>query len=279
MESRINLENFVSVNQTAPKGSTSEKYSFIPTMKIVDALDSHGWYPVDAQEAKADENNAGFQKHLIRFQNDSLLAPNGKFRPNIIMTNAHNGKASYKLMGGGTNFVCLNGLIISDTIVGEHTIRHQGYTEEIVKEAVYKIVDDMPRVYNSIEHFQSIEVTQEERVAFAKASLTLAYDDEALDKLRLDETAVQLARPNRLEEEVNNLWNTFNVTQEKLIKGGRFLKPKFDAESYDRKEYRKRFATNRRREVKSINKNVNINKALWTFAEEVAKYKRVAAKA
>lgn len=263
----INLEKFSSITQQGKAGSTSDKYSFIPTTKIIDDLATEKWYPVQAQETRSSGDNKGFQKHLIRFRNDSIVKPDGKFQPEIVLTNAHNGKSAFKLMGGGINFVCLNGLIVSDSVVAEHTIRHQGYTDEIVKEAVCNIVEDMPKVYNSIEKFQDIKLDDDEQFAFARASMLLTFDDEQLEGVMLDDSARRLMRPTRREEQDGNLWNSFNVVQEKMIKGGRFLKTNKDPLS--------RPTVTKRRAVKNITKNVNINRALWAFTEQIAKLKSV----
>jgi hypothetical protein len=261
----INLQNFSSITQEEPAGKTSEKYSFIPTTRIISDLDRAGWFPVEAQEASAKGDNKGFQKHLIRFRNDNVVSQGSKFQPEIVMTNAHNGKASFKLMGGVINFVCLNGMIVADSIVAENTIRHQGYTEEVVNEAVYNIIEDMPRVYNSIERFQDITLDDDEQFAFAKGALMVTFDDEQLENVVLDDSARRLMRPMRSEERDGNLWNSLNVVQEKLIRGGRFLKTQ--ADPYSRPKVTKR------RAVKSIDKNVDINRGLWAYAEALADLK------
>ncbi len=262
----ISLEKYSSINQGARANSTSEKYSFIPTTKIVEDLARENWLPVEAQETNS-RINKGFQKHLIRFRNESVVSAGSRFQPEIVMTNAHNGKSAFKLMGGGINFVCLNGLIVADSIVAEHTIRHQGYTEEVVREAVYNIVEDMPKVYNSIERFQDIKLDDDEQFAFARGSMLLTFNDEQLENVMLDDSARRLMRPTRSEEQDGNLWNSFNVVQEKMIKGGRFLKTK--AGDYEVPQIKKK------RAVKNITKNVNINRALWAYTETIAKLKSV----
>ncbi len=265
----INLAKYSSVTQQEKGGSTSDRYSFIPTTRIIDDLNRAGWYPTEVQETNA-RVNQGFQKHLIRFRNDNVAISqnnvNSRFQPEVVMTNAHNGKAHFKLMGGGINFVCLNGLIVADSIVAEHTIRHSGYTEEIVKEAVYNIVEDMPKVYNSIERFQDVSLDDDEQFAFAKGALMLTFDDEQLEGVMIDDTARRLMRPTRQEEKDGNLWNSFNVVQEKMIRGGRFLKTDKDPMS--------RPKITKRRAVKNITKNVNINRALWAYAEALADIKK-----
>lgn len=261
----INLVEYKSITQGAKAENTSGRYSFIPTTRIINDLQTAGWYPVEAQEANA-RVNTGFQKHLVRFRNNEVVRNNSKFQPEIVMTNAHNGKASFKLMGGGINFVCLNGLIVADSIVAEHTIRHQGYTEEIVKEAVYNIVEDMPKVFNSIERFQDVKLDTDEQFAFAKGALVLTLDDEQLEKVMIDDSARKLMMPGRTEEKDGNLWNSFNIVQEKLIRGGRFLKTHNSELNVS--------MFKKRRKVKSIDKNVNINRALWAYTEALADMKK-----
>lgn len=263
----INLEKYSSIMQSEKAGRTSDRYSFIPTTKIVDDLRKENWYPVEAQETRSAGINKGFQKHLIRFRNDSIVKPEGKFQPEIVLTNAHNGKSRFKLMGGGINFVCLNGLIVADSVVAEHSITHSGYTEEVVKEAVYNIVEDMPKVYNSIEKFQDIKLDDDEQFSFARASMMLTFDDEQLENVMLDDSARRLMRPTRAAERDGNLWNSFNVVQEKMIKGGRFLKTKDGDYGIPK--------VTKKRAVKNITKNVNINRALWAFTESIAKLKSV----
>ena len=64
----------------------------------------------------------------------------------------------------------------------------------------------------------------------------------------------------RSQEKEPTLWNTFNVIQEKFIKGGvRQIRP-------DRTRVKSRA-------ISSIDENVKLNKALWTLTSEMAKLK------
>lgn len=272
----INLEHYKSINQTgANSESTSDRYSFIPTTRIIDDLASHGWVPSDVMEVNA-RKHEGFQKHLIRFRNSEIT---GKFaeecQPEIVVSNSHDGKASFCLMGGLIRFACANGLIMADSLIADHRIRHQGYTGEVVKEAVYNIIEDMPNVYGSVERFKDTIMTEGERVAFAKGSLNLIYNEEQLDKLLVDDTARRLAKPRRASDADDNLWSAFNIVQEKVTKGERFAVENVERETYYGKKYTTK-RTRKTREIKSIDKSVKVNKALWAYAEAVADLKNVA---
>ena len=49
----MDIGTFASINQVVKHPlTTSEKYSFIPTRRVLDVLADHGWHPVKAQEAR-----------------------------------------------------------------------------------------------------------------------------------------------------------------------------------------------------------------------------------
>ena len=59
--------------ETAGPG-TSEKFTHIPTHKVIDDMDQLGWKVVDAKEVKARvKSSIGFQKHLVVFRNPDVV--------------------------------------------------------------------------------------------------------------------------------------------------------------------------------------------------------------
>lgn len=259
-----------SVNQDHAKETTSKKYSFIPTNRILNTLKETGWIPVKAQESKVrKEDKQDFQKHLIRLQNINHRISSGELQltssgliPEIILSSAHDGSASFLLMAGMFRSICANGLIVADSMFGVHKIRHIGYTDEKVKEAIYNVVESTPKIFNRVQEFQNIPLKEEERIAFADSALKLRFDDEQLQELNTNATIQRLLAPRRPEDTNATLWNTFNVIQEKFLKGGRF------SISKERKVY-----ANKTREVKSISENIRLNKSLWTLTEKMAELK------
>jgi hypothetical protein len=51
---------------------TSEKYTHIPTHRVVNDMELLGWDVIDAKEIKA-RRNVGFQKHLLVFRNPEIV--------------------------------------------------------------------------------------------------------------------------------------------------------------------------------------------------------------
>ena len=58
-------------------GSRSERYTYIPTIQVVDGLRSEGFFPFSVCQSRTRiEGKAEFTKHMIRLrQHDQILAP------------------------------------------------------------------------------------------------------------------------------------------------------------------------------------------------------------
>ena len=123
------------VKQVAPSvftkhgsSNVSEKYSHIPTERVMDDMPALGWNVVDAKEIKA-RKNQGFQKHMLVFANPEIVI-NGNdgdtVFPRILLTNSHDGKNAFTFKAGLFRLVCSNGLVIADEQFGEMKIPTHG---------------------------------------------------------------------------------------------------------------------------------------------------------
>jgi hypothetical protein len=112
-----------------------------------------------------------------------------------------------------------------------------------------KILDSLPKLTDAVERFRASESK-----AFAESAILLRYDDLQAAPI----SAEKLLEPRRAEDAGNDLWATFNRTQEALIRGGL-------------KDYSRRKADGKRhprtRGVAGLDENVRLNKALWHLAE------------
>ena len=235
--------------------SRSERYTYVPTSEIVEGLDKEGFRPFFACQARVraeNEDRAEFAKHMIRFRHASTI--NSDVANEIILVNSHDGSTSYQMMAGAFRFVCQNGLICGD-LVEDIRVRHSGNIVDNVIEGAYSILDQFGNVESSKEGMKSLVLRPEEKRIFANAALTLKYEGEA--PIASD----ALLNANRREDRDDpSLWGTFNTVQENLVRGGQLS----------------RSSNNRRtrtRAVNGIGQNVQLNRALWTLAEEMKKLK------
>lgn len=245
-----------------PHSSRSDKYSFVSTESVLDSMEDEGFVPVHANQQKVrKEDRFGYQKHLIRFSKiDDLSMPDGE-RPEILFVNSHDGTSSFQLHAGFYRFACANGLVVSDGECARIRILHKNFTPDAVLTAVHGVAENMPRLIESIRRMKAVRLTDFERIEFARQALTLKYEEG-----KSPITPDRLLSVKRFGDSENNLWMTYNVVQENLIKGGQIGCQYVNGY----------FQRCRTRKVTSIDNNVRINKGVWNLADEFCRMKLIA---
>ncbi|MGN4077978.1 DUF932 domain-containing protein, partial [Burkholderia gladioli] len=113
-----------SIFAEAKHESRSERYAYIPTIKIVESLRREGFQPfMAAQTVVRDEDRREHAKHVLRLRHASQLATGDS--PEILLVNSHDGSSSYQMMGGFFRKVCSNGLVVGN-FSKEVRVRHTG---------------------------------------------------------------------------------------------------------------------------------------------------------
>ena len=208
-----------SIFTTHGAGNTSDKYSHIPTDKVINDMATLGWNVVDAKEVKA-RKNVGFQKHLVVFRNNDVVI-NGKdgdtIFPQILLTNSHDGKNSFSFQAGLFRMICENGLVISTKQFEAFKIRHMGYDFEKLQGVIKNVISSLDLTIESMNKMKQIELDEEQTLDFAKQLL-----ENRVDGLNntIDKTAInQVLEAQRSEDTGNGLWEVFNRVQENIVEG------------------------------------------------------------
>lgn len=249
-----------SVFATAPHEGVSDKYRFIPTIEMLNTLTKQGWEVVQAGEHRVRlASKKGFQKHMLRLRNPSLPKV-GDSEIDLVVMNSHDRTSAYRFLGGLFRGVCANGLVAGENLFAPISIKHVGYTAGNVIEASYRLIDSIPQISASVDSMRSVALTDQERLAFASAAIVTRYGEAEPDKV-IPITAAKLLERRRHEDSSKDLWTTFNVVQENLIKGGQ-------------KDWNvPRGQRRRTRGVESLTENSKLNQALWTLAEKMKELK------
>lgn len=245
----------------------SDKYVQATTIDVIRDMAKLGWYPVEAKQCRSKKGSKGIRSfHMIALQNPTVKVLNNNNEiegyPRIILTNSHDGFNSFKFMCGYYRLVCSNGLIIADKEFANISIRHINYTFEELTKTVVDILQKLPNQIAVLNDMQNKVLTDEEKTKFAISAIKLrkGYNEE--DKVEISqETIDELLSPVRKEDSANNLYNIYNIIQEKIIKGNFHYSEK-------QKKMRKM------RMVTSISKDLDINTNLFNLA---CSYVRVAA--
>ena len=247
-----------SVFATTPSSDVSEKYTHIPTERVIDDMELLGWKPIEAKEVKARKKSTkGFQKHLLVFRNDDVVI-NGEdgdtVFPQILLTNSHDGKNSFQFQAGLYRLVCENGLVIADTQFEAVKMRHMGYTFEDLQVKIKDMVEKLPLTVESMNKMKATEMEQDAILQFAKDALNTRFSDDEMKRIKVDMD--EFLTPVRKEDSGSDLWSVFNLVQEKVITG--------DFDYTIGTKHRKA------REIKNFKQDMLINKELFNVALEYA---------
>jgi hypothetical protein len=252
----MDIDTFASINQTEKNPlTTSDRYSFIPTRRVLDVLAGHGWQPVKAQEARVvNTSNRGFQRHMVRLRNDHVGREMnvGDVIPEIALVNSHGGGSSFQLYVALLEKVCSNGLIVERGTASHYRVNHTGYTDDKVSLAISGIVRFFPEVLARRESMQRICLEESARFSLAQAAARLRFGAEAN---RVAATDLLMVRHSGQSEPT--LWNTFNVVQENAIQGGLLTLARNGLRL-------------RTRPIRAIDESVRLNRGLWHLAEQIA---------
>lgn len=247
-----------SVLATEAHHTRGDRYTFIPTIEVIDGLRANGFEPYEVRQTRVRNlDRREHTKHMVRLRHPDAIGTQSEV-PELILLNSHDGTSSYQLLSGFFRFVCSNGLIAGD-VTNDIRIRHSGNVVDDVIEGSYQVIENVNALAERIDTYKSIQLTNEEQYLLADAAAQYRWgDDHGLTNIR------QINGLNRWEDQGDSLWLTFNRIQENMIKGGMTGRSKTGRRT-------------RTREVGGVSENVKLNRALWTLADEFAKLKTNAA--
>lgn len=230
----------------------SENYVYIPTIQTLNALRAEGFVPFAAGQNKVREpGKRDFTRHMLRLRHlaqaeQHTQVGRGEFNE-IILINSHDGTSAYRLIQGMFRLVCSNGMVAGN-VTSDIRIAHKGDISDLVVKSAYDALNQFRLVNEHRDQMTAIHMTDAKRQAFATEALKMKFGDTA------PISANQILTPRRHEDYKSDLWSTFNVVQENLIKGG----------LHGRTANGRNTTT---RSVNGIGKDLSLNRDLWELAE------------
>ncbi len=232
-----------------PASGMSNRYEHVSTMKIVDALCREGWTPSFAVEKRSRlAGRIGYQKHMIRFRRGTPERV-GDTIPELLLTNSHDGSTSFKIQGGLFRLVCGNGLVIADRTFGQVRMRHVGFDAAYALAVAEDFSGRLPQIGLMVDAMQSRVLTPAERTRLAVRAIRLRWPGRRGFRIR----PRQLLKERRRDDSGSNLWLSYNVIQENLMRGG--LETNLKNEK-----------SRTSRPVRSIDETIRLNTGLWELA-------------
>jgi hypothetical protein len=249
-----------SVFAMSPHQSRSERYAYIPTIDVLNGLEREGFRVVKASQSRTRiPGKSDFTKHMLRLRHESTvdeLPSLGGVVPEIVIKNSHDGTSAYQLLGAMFRFICLNGMVVADSLIGSLKVQHSGNVTSKVIEGSFEVLKNTGKAIEAAKSWAEIELSDDESLAFADAAHTVRFgaEDTTINPVRL----LAARRPDDIG---HDLWRTFNRVQENVIRGG----------------LQGLNATGTRRvssrAVRGIDGDIRLNTALWQLAESMAALK------
>ena len=140
--------------------------------------------------------------------------------------------------------------------------KHVGFDMEALLGSALKIANHAGVVAQQINDMKAIDMSPDEQGIYAMAAHTLVYRDQAE---QAPVTPDDLLQTRRYDDSQDQLWSTFNVVQENIIKGG------LHGVKVNEAGQRRKVMT---RPIKALDRSVQLNQALWVLTEGMAAIKR-----
>jgi len=259
-----------SVFATTAHHSRSDKFRAIPTIEVVRGLAKEGFSVVGASQSVTRlPDRKSFTKHLLRIRalDEARTFRTGEVVPEMKLKNANDGTGVYDLMAGLFRIACLNSLVSLTSLLSSCKVRHSGDVTGKVIEGTFTVIDESRKALAAPEQWSSVQLDSGEQMIFANAAHQLRFGEQIEGEPAVSAIAAeQLLQPRRWEDRSNDLWTTFNRVQENAIKGGL---------SGQRIDDQGRYRRSTTRQIKGVDQNVNLNKALFTLANAMAELKGV----
>jgi hypothetical protein len=247
-------QNAPAIFATEPASYINQsRYHFTPTFEIIDMMQDMGYLLTGAKQSKTKiELRRKHGVHIVEFQHPDLYVKDStnnevEARPTIVMVNSSDGSRPFDFQMGMFRLVCSNGLIVKSKDLGGFKERHTKYNFADLKSLISQKVDSLPKTIEKINTWNMVEMSSKDRFAFATEALALRLGTDR----KPEEYEIRgILDPKRNADKHNNLWCTYNVVQENLIKGG--------------------FQLNERqaRPITNPWQDLELNKGLWSLAEK-----------
>lgn len=245
-----------SIFALGPMAGVSDRYTFVPTARIVNGLREQNWMPVEVEEQRIrKEARRGFQKHMLRFRRAEQMATLDEWNVELVLLNSHDRGCAYQLHAGIYRRICSNGLVVSEGGFEAIRFRHSKLETDEVVRASFRLLEFVPRVGEMVNRFRERLLDADESLELARHAVLLRYP--SLDASPVEPETLLKAR--RDEDVSLDLWTALNRVQENLIRGG--------VSDY-RRDRRGRLRSVRA--LRGIDSKIGLNKGLWGLAEQLA---------
>jgi hypothetical protein len=241
----------------APGDRMSDRYRFTSTRQIIDVMFDSGYLPVRASQSLSRTGQSEIGRHMIRFRPLRFLDNPGlgaEF-PELVVTNSHDGSSALSISAGVFRLICLNGAVVGTGPGANFKVQHvgdRGFAARAM-DAIKAAADGAEAAMLTVKDWKGITIDVTHQAAMAQAALEVKGNPAFGVR--------QLLAPRRecdamARDGSRDLWTTFNVVQEGIIRGGlEGISPTGQ--------------TVRSRPITAVQAEMRLNRALWTISQNL----------
>ena len=210
----LSIEDIPAITAGRPMDEVSEKYSFIPTTKVINDLSELGWEP----SRYGGSQKSHFGRHLIRFRHADIspqMVKVGDEIPEIVLLNSHDCTSSFQMKAGIFRLACSNGLIVAEEMFKTLRIKHIHYSLDQVKMAVSQFAGGLPSIMDKVSEMKRVFLSESQINQLANHALFLRFPDANTIDVPLRSALQRI----RAADSDNSLWTVMNVLQENILRG------------------------------------------------------------
>lgn len=228
---------------------TSPRYKFLSTERIVEALKSVGFLPVQASQVRCRRTSPRFAPHVIRFRRRYETVQLKDSIPEILCLNSHNGRTALQFRLALYRPICTNGLIVCSEALPVWKVPHRGDVFDQAIAAVVQQAEQFSEIGRWVERMEQTQLDAEQRVSFASRAMLLRYPSGQHSGMEPG----QLLEARRSEDAGDDVWRVYNTIQENVMQGNQAR------QSASGRQLRSR-------PIRAIARDVEINSGLWQIA-------------
>lgn len=254
---------------TTPSSLLTASYSHVTTANVLDALLQDGWAVTDARQPRTRRGGSiEHKRHEIGLTHPDLPV-HADGAPVLRLANSSDGACAFRLIGGFLRFACTNQLYAGVKVVGGVFYHRGDSLEDRIVAGAREARKNFDRVITAVDLWRQIELSPEQQLAFGRRAIEARWPTQAPVFVNLP--AMMQAR--RAADQRADLWATFNIAQEAVVRGG--FRATF--RQLDEEGNPLGLAERNVRKITGISASERINTRLWELADAVASGQEVLA--
>lgn len=215
--------SFPAVFSEAPSPDMSSNYQFYPSYRLIEDMDKLDMKLVQVGQQNSLKRAPEHQMHVLRFQpNGSSNMPAlkvGDSNLELVILNSHNGRNRFQAFAGIFRLVCLNGMVVADQDLGQVRTKHFGAKNnfDVIKGLIDGMASRVDLLGSKMSEWQGIMLSEPQQIELARRAMEVRQFPSWMEPGQLLDA--RRATEDMGEDGSRDLWTTFNVIQENVMKG------------------------------------------------------------